>query len=189
MTAWPTWLIVALWIIWFAFWRLSALERTKVTERESAWSRASYVLPLLLVIVLMIGPEWPPWLNYRLIRGGWIRYSIGVVMVTAGLAFTVWARRVLGRNWSGRIAIKSGQQLVRAGPYRYIRHPIYTGGLLAILGSAAASGRVSGFLAFCLACAALLHKIRIEERWLTREFGDQYREYRGVSWMLVPYVL
>jgi protein-S-isoprenylcysteine O-methyltransferase Ste14 len=176
-------------MIWFAFWRLAALERTGVAERESDWSRMSYVLPLLLVIVLMIGPGWPPWLDYRLIRGGWIRYSIGVGMVTAGLAFTVWARRVLGRNWSGRIAIKSGQQLVRAGPYRYIRHPIYTGGLLAILGSAAASGRVSGFLAFCLACAALLHKIRIEERWLMREFGDQYREYRGVSWMLVPYLL
>jgi hypothetical protein len=56
LTTWPTWLVVSLWMIWVAFWRLAALEKTEVAERESAWSRASYVLPLLLVIVLMIGP-------------------------------------------------------------------------------------------------------------------------------------
>jgi protein-S-isoprenylcysteine O-methyltransferase Ste14 len=96
---------------------------------------------------------------------------------------------VLGRNWSGRIAIKEDQQLVRAGPYRSIRHPIYTGGLIAILGTAVASGRISGFLGLALASAALGLKMRIEERWLIREFGDRYAEYRRTSWMVVPYLL
>jgi protein-S-isoprenylcysteine O-methyltransferase Ste14 len=143
---------------------------------------------MLTVIVLMIGPGWPPWLEHQLIAGGWVRYWIGVVVLASGLGFTVWARRVLGRNWSGRIAIKQGQQLVRAGPYRWIRHPIYSGGLIAVLGSAVASGTVSGFLGLALACAALGHKVRIEERWLTREFGDQYAQYRRSSWMFLPYV-
>ncbi len=189
MDAWPAWLVASIWVVWFAFWRFAATGSTAPAERESAWSRASYLLPMLLVIVLMIGPSWPPWLEHRLIPGGWVRYWIGVVVLTLGLGFTVWARRVLGKNWSGRIAIKEDQQLVRAGPYRSIRHPIYTGGLIAILGTAVASGRISGFLALGLASAALGLKIRIEERWLMKEFGDRYAEYRRTSWMLVPYLL
>jgi protein-S-isoprenylcysteine O-methyltransferase Ste14 len=189
LNAWPTWLVVSMWVVWFAFWRLASPGSTAAEDRESPWSRASYLLPMLLVIVLMIGPGWPPWLELQWVPGGWIRYWIGVGVLASGLGLTVWARPVLGRNWSGRIAIKDGQQLVRTGPYRWIRHPIYTGGLIAILGSAVASGRVCGFLAVALACAALGYKIRIEERWLMREFGDQYAEYRRSSWMLVPYVL
>jgi protein-S-isoprenylcysteine O-methyltransferase Ste14 len=176
-------------VVWFAFWRLASPDSTASDERESAWSRASYLVPMLLVVVLMIGPGWPPWLERRLIPGGWVRYWIGVVLLTSALGFTVWARRELGGNWSGRIAIKDGQRLVRTGPYRWIRHPIYTGGLIAILASAVASGTVSGFLALALACAALGHKIRIEERWLMRTFGESYAEYRRSSWLLVPYVL
>jgi protein-S-isoprenylcysteine O-methyltransferase Ste14 len=142
-----------------------------------------------LVIVLMIGPPWPSWLGHQLIPGGWVRYWSGILVLALGLGFTVWARRVLGSNWSGRIAIKEDQQLVRAGPYRSIRHPIYTGGLIAILGTAVASGRISGFLGLALASAALGLKMRIEERWLIREFGDRYAEYRRTSWMVVPYLL
>lgn len=183
------WLVVSMWAVWLALWRLASPGSTASEERESAWSRASYLLPMLLVIVLMIGPGWPPWLSHQLISGGWVRYWIGVVVLASGLGFTVWARLMLGRNWSGRIAIKHGQQLVRIGPYRRIRHPIYTGGLIAILGTAVASGRVSGFLALALACAALGYKVRIEERWLMREFADQYAEYRRSSWMFMPYVL
>jgi protein-S-isoprenylcysteine O-methyltransferase Ste14 len=110
-------------------------------------------------VVCLLAPR-----NARRDSGGTTR--IGAFMVASGLGFTVWARLVLGRNWSGRIAINVGQQLVRTGPYRWIRHPIYTGG-----------------------CAALGHKIRVEEHWLMREFGDQYREYRRSSWRLVPFVL
>lgn len=189
MNAWPAWLVISIWVVWFAFWRVASSGSTASDERESAWSRASYLVPMVLVIVLMISPGWPPWLARQLMPGGWVRYWVGVVVLLSALGFTVWARRTLGRNWSGRIAIKDGQQLVRAGPYRRIRHPIYSGGLVAILGSAVASGRVSGFLALVLACAALGHKIRIEERWLMREFGDRYAEYRRSSWLLLPYLL
>jgi protein-S-isoprenylcysteine O-methyltransferase Ste14 len=189
VNAWPTWLVVSIWVAWFAFWRLASPDSAASDESESAWSRASYLVPMLLVIVLMIGPGWPAWLEHQVIPGGWVRYWIGVVVLASGLGLTVWARRVLGSNWSGRIAIKDGQRLVRVGPYRLIRHPIYTGGLIAILGSALASGSVSGFLALGLAGAALGLKIRIEERWLMKEFGDQYAEYRRLSWVLLPYVL
>ncbi len=189
MDAWPTWLIVSLWIVWFAFWRLAATGGAEVADRESAWSRASYLLPMMLVIVLMMGPPSPSWLTHPLIPGGWIRYWIGVALVVSGLGFTVWARRIVGKNWSGRIAIRSDQHLVRSGPYRWIRHPIYTGGLIAVLGTGVAAGRVSGLLAFALACAAPGHKIRIEERWLMQEFGDDYRAYRKSSWRLMPFIL
>lgn len=189
MNAWPAWLVLSIWLAWFALWRLASPDNAAPDEKESALSRASYLVPMVLVIVLMIGPGWPPWLEQQLIPGGWVRYWIGVVVLLSALGLTVWARRVLGKNWSGRIAIKDEQQLVRSGPYRLIRHPTYTGGLVAILGTAVASGRVSGFLALALGCAALGLKIRIEERWLMEKFGDRYAEYRRSSWMLVPYVL
>lgn len=191
MNSWPTWLVIFIWVAWFALWRLATPDGAapEEDEKESAWSRASYLAPMLLVIILMIGPGWPPWLEHQLIPGGWVRYWIGVAVLASGLGLTVWARRVLGKNWSGRIAIQDDQQLVRTGPYHLIRHPIYTGGLIAILGSAVASGSVSGFLALALACAALGLKIRIEERWMLEKFGDQYAEYRRSSWNLVPYLL
>jgi protein-S-isoprenylcysteine O-methyltransferase Ste14 len=73
MDEWPTWLIISIWIIWFVFWRLAARGSPQVVERESARSRASYLVPMLLVIVLLVGPGWPTWLARPIIPGGWIR--------------------------------------------------------------------------------------------------------------------
>jgi protein-S-isoprenylcysteine O-methyltransferase Ste14 len=84
--------------------------------------------------------------------------------------------------------VKSGHELVRSGPYRWIRHPIYTGGLLGLLGTALASGKASGFLGVLLAVCALVYKLRIEERVMSAQFGDDYRKYRRASWALVPFV-
>jgi len=117
-----------------------------------------------------------------------VRYWIGVVLLAAGLAFAVWARAVLGGNWSGTVTIKEGHELIDRGPYRHIRHPIYSGLLLALLGTWLAGGRVYGLLAFALALSALSGKLRVEERFMAQEFGERYAAYRRSTWALVPWI-
>jgi protein-S-isoprenylcysteine O-methyltransferase Ste14 len=188
MRAWPTELIIGIWVVWFVFWRVAALGVKPVERQESVGSRLSYLLPMFIVILLMLWQDWPGWLGTQLLSGGWVEYWLSVALIVAGLAWTVWARKTLGGNWSGRVTVKSGHELVRSGPYRWIRHPIYTGGLLALLGSALASGVVAGFVGFAVAICALVYKLRIEERWMLGQFGESYRDYRRVSWALVPFI-
>jgi protein-S-isoprenylcysteine O-methyltransferase Ste14 len=95
----------------------------------------------------------------------------------------------LGRNWSGAVTIKDGHELVTSGPYALVRHPIYTGLLLAFLGSAVALGDWRGALAFALAAGALWRKLRLEERWMREQFGDAYQAYSQRVAALVPFVL
>ena len=112
-----------------------------------------------------------------------------MALVVAGLSFSVWARRTLGGNWSGTVTVKVDHELVQTGPYRRIRHPIYTGLLLAVFGSGLAAGRVYGIAAFALIAIALVWKLRLEERWMLAEFGERYERYRRSSWALIPFVL
>ncbi len=108
----------------------------------------------------------------------------------AGLAFsTVAARRHLGRNWSGTVTLKEDHELIRTGPYRRARHPIYTGMLVGFIGSAISLGEVRGVVAVGLVIVAFLIKIRLEERWMTESFGDAYRRYRTEVKALIPYLL
>ncbi|MDB5396866.1 MAG: hypothetical protein JWM91_4372 [Rhodospirillales bacterium] len=110
-------------------------------------------------------------------------------MLVAGLGFSIRARRYLGRNWSGTITLKEDHELIRTGPCGWVRHPIYTGLLLAFVGSAAALGQWRGLAAVGLAIVAFLLKIRLEERWMIEAFGDTYRLYRSEVRALIPFVL
>jgi protein-S-isoprenylcysteine O-methyltransferase Ste14 len=188
MQSWPTDLIIGIWVIWFVFWRFAARGTKPVEQQESIGSRLSYLLPMLIVVALMIWQRWPGWLGAQLIDRGWGEYWAGVAVLTFGLLWAVWARKTLGDNWSGRVTVKSGHDLVRSGPYRRVRHPVYTGGLLGLLGSALASGKASAWLGLMLAICALVYKLRIEERWMLTQFGDRYREYRRATWALLPFV-
>jgi protein-S-isoprenylcysteine O-methyltransferase Ste14 len=109
-----------------------------------------------------------------------------VGLVVAGLGFTVWARLVLGRNWSGVVTLKDNHTLIRSGPYGLVRHPIYTGLLLALIGSAMTRGEWRGFLGLALVAAAFLRKIAIEERWLAEQFPADYARYRQEVPALIP---
>jgi protein-S-isoprenylcysteine O-methyltransferase Ste14 len=185
---WPTELIIGIWVVWFVFWRFAARGVKPVEQQESLGSRLSYLLPMLLVIALMLWQHWPGWLGARVFDAGWTQYWVSVALILAGLSWTVWGRKALGDNWSGRVTVKRDHELVRTGPYRWVRHPIYAGALLALLGSALASGTVSAFLGLLLATGALIYKLRIEERWMSSQFGEGYRDYQRASWALVPFI-
>jgi protein-S-isoprenylcysteine O-methyltransferase Ste14 len=131
----------------------------------------------------------PQWLAGSFIVPGMVSYAIGLIMVAAGLGFSVWARVYLGRNWSAVVTIKQDHELVRGGPYGLVRHPIYSGLLFALLGTAVAIGEWRGLVAFAAITVGFLIKMRVEERFMDESFGEQYARYRREVAALILFVL
>ncbi len=183
-------LILILWIAWGIYWLVASRNVKTTARRESPLSRAGHVVPLILAALLLALPSLPHGFLmghvFRMTESG---YLIGVAVTLAGLAFSVWARVHLGRNWSGIVTLKLEHELIRSGPYRLVRNPIYTGLLLAFIGTAIARDQWRGWLAVIIAFAALWRKLRLEERWLTEQFGDAYRSYREQVAALIPFLL
>ena len=183
------WLIPGLWLLWGLYWWLASYGVKRVVRRESVLSRAAHYVPLAVAAVLLGMHTVPGWLGQRWIARSWALFLTGATLVLLGLLFSVWARIVLGGNWSGAVTLKQHHEIVRTGPYRWIRHPIYTGLILAFLGSAVARGEWRGVLAVVIVFLALWRKLRLEERWLADSFGAVYAEYRRHSWALIPLIL
>jgi protein-S-isoprenylcysteine O-methyltransferase Ste14 len=181
-------LIGFLWLAWALYWALSALSNKATQRRESIGSRASYVVPLIVGGLLIAWHDLPaPGLNLRL----WPRplpvYWIGVAILAAGLVFAVWARVHLGRNWSGSVTVKEGHELIRSGPYAYVRHPIYTGLLAAVLGTVIVSDTVRAVIGLAIIAAALVRKLSTEEGFMRETFPDQYPRYSAEVPALIPF--
>ena len=111
----------------------------------------------------------------------------GIAMLVTGLSFAIWARWHLGSNWSGTVTLKDDHTLVRTGPYRYVRHPIYSGLLLGVCGTAVVIGEWRGIIALGLVLAAVVYKSRIEERRM-RETFPEYEAYRRETAALIPFL-
>lgn len=171
-----------LWIFWLAYWLVTARKTAPVAVPEPRLQRLQHTIPSALVAVLLCNPSWA--------RGGvWLAGSMrwaGFPVTAAGIGFSVWARRHLGRYWSGEVVLKEGHELIRTGPYALARHPIYTGVLLAILGTAIAGGRACGLAALVLGVIVFERKRRREETLLESRFGDRYRDYRREVPALIP---
>ena len=180
-------LIPLLWLAWLLYWWLGAGRLKAVARRESRLQRTSHGVPLVLAVLLFVLPGHALGaLATPFIARSRASYGIGVALVALGLGYAVQARRHLGANWSGTVTLKQGHSLIRSGPYRHVRHPIYTGLLLAFAGSALALAQWRGLLALLLVTGSLWLKLRREERWLLQHFGDDYAEYRKTSWALLP---
>jgi protein-S-isoprenylcysteine O-methyltransferase Ste14 len=112
-----------------------------------------------------------------------------LILLALGLGVAVWARRHLSTYWSGTITIKSEHRLIRTGPYARVRHPIYSGFIVGMVGTALALGELRGFLAVLILIIAYCRKIQIEEAWLLQRFGEEYRRYQRAVKALLPFVL
>jgi len=182
--------ILILWLMWGIYWWLAGRNVKAAVRRESPLSRAGHVVPLVLAALLLALPTLPGGiLCGQVFPMNEITYWIGVVVLVAGLVFSVWARIHIGRNWSGVVTLKQEHELIHSGPYRLVRHPIYTGLLLGFIGMAIARDEWRGWLAVLIAFVALWRKLRLEERWLTEQFGETYRQYRDKVAALFPYLL
>ncbi|MHB1764572.1 MAG: methyltransferase family protein [Gammaproteobacteria bacterium] len=178
------------WAVWAIYWMAVGRARLKpVEQRESRLERLSHIIPIVVAIILFnLPPALSGILSRPFLKWTFINYWIGYGVTVVALLFTVYARHYLGGNWSGTVTLKRDHTLIQAGPYRWIRHPIYTGLIGALAGSAFASARWQGLLAFAIILVTLIVKLRREERWMGEHFGVAYADYRRRSWALFPWI-
>jgi protein-S-isoprenylcysteine O-methyltransferase Ste14 len=184
-------LIPGLWLLWIAYWRISAADVKPERRHESPGSRAAHLLPLLIAAVLLWirGDARDGWLFQHFLRPSVTIFWIGTAITAAGLGFSAWARVHLGRNWSATVTVKQDHELIRTGPYAIVRHPIYTGLLSGFIGTALAIGQWRGVVAVAIVFVAFWRKLRLEERWMSETFGEDYRRYRAHTKALIPFLL
>jgi protein-S-isoprenylcysteine O-methyltransferase Ste14 len=182
-------IILGCWTIFLVYWLVTAFSQKATAERQSLSSALAHRIPLGFCYILLAVRRLPPPMNLRLIPGaGWV-LLIGALICLFGLFITLWARRTLAGNWSSDVTFKQGHELVRTGPYRFVRHPIYTGLLVMCLGTAIEIGKLRGGLALLLMTVAFWIKLKQEEWLMQRHFPDQYLAYQKQVKALVPFIL
>jgi protein-S-isoprenylcysteine O-methyltransferase Ste14 len=181
--------LVTIWTVFWVLWILPAVFGKRTVRRQTNGSRIVQIILLLVAYVLIVNGElgWN-WLNLRLVPAGRASTAVGYGLLMAGMLFAGWARLFLGGNWSSNVTLKQDHTLIRSGPYRIVRHPIYTGLLVALLGTAIALGELRCFLGVLLAAIAWKIKSKSEETLMVQQFGDQYTRYREQVKGLVPYL-
>ena len=181
--------LATIWTVFWVLWILPAVFGKRTVQRQTTASRILQLILLLVAYVLIVNGElgWN-WLNLRLVPEGRGSTAVGYGLLMAGMLFAGWARLFLGGNWSSNVTLKQDHTLIRSGPYRIVRHPIYTGLLVALLGTAIALGELRCFLGVLLAAIAWKIKSISEETLMVQQFGDQYTRYREQVKGLVPYL-
>jgi protein-S-isoprenylcysteine O-methyltransferase Ste14 len=179
-----------LWLSVGIIWLFGAIAAKRTERTQSPASRFMQISFEIFAFLLLFGGVGPLWLRLRFVAPEsksvpWL----GLALTALGIAFAVWARLWLGRNWSGRVTIKEHHELVQSGPYAIIRHPIYSGFLLAILGTALVRGELAGLLALAVAILAWVLKLKTEEAFMLRQFDGAYLEYKRRVKALIPFVI
>lgn len=184
------WFFPAIWLAYLVYWQIAAVN-VKSTERmEPGASRTLRSVLFLAAIVLLLDNHLPmPWLYRNFIPITLTSFWTGAALTVAGLLFAIWARVTIGTNWSRSVTIKREHELITSGPYRFVRHPIYTGILTGFLGTAIATTQYRGVIAFLLVFLSLWYKLRLEERWMRAQFGPTYNDYARRTYALIPGLL
>ena len=177
------------WSLFSLLWLAPGIFAKSARKRQTRGARFLQIAITAIAYWLISGQfhSWPL-LRLRLIPDAVWADVCGWALLAAGFAFAFWARACLGGNWSSDVTIKKDHTLILTGPYRFTRHPIYLGFLLAILGTAVIFGRLSGFLGLLLAAVAWKIKSLQEERFMLEEFGAAYRAYRSRVKGILPFI-
>ncbi len=171
---------------WGAFWLYWLVAAFSMKRGRVPWSRELRIRAVIVVIVVILvrsgvfrghGLNTAPW-----------RSALGLGLCPLGLAFAIWARAHIGRNWGTPMTQKDEPELVTSGPYHLVRHPIYSGILVAGIGTAVALSWL-WLIAVALAGVYFLYSATVEERYLTEQFPDAYPAYKHSTKMLVPFIL
>jgi len=170
---------------WAAFWLYWVVAAFSMKKGRVPWSRELRIRAVIFVVVILL-------IRLGVFRGHDVatdpwRAAVGLVLFAAGLLFAIWARIHIGRNWGTPMTQKEDPELVTSGPYLLVRHPIYSGILVAGIGTAVA---LSWFWLAAVALAGIyfIYSATVEERYLAEQFPDSYAEYKRSTKMLVPFV-
>jgi protein-S-isoprenylcysteine O-methyltransferase Ste14 len=178
------------WIAVGIVWLVGAARTKRTAQAQSFGSRllhislAAAAFALLFNPSLAVGP-----LAWRFVPDSAAIAYTGLALTVAGIGVAIWARALLGRNWSAIVTIKQDHQMIQGGPYAVVRHPIYSGFLLALLGTALALGEVRGLVGWALAFLTWRIKSRLEEKFMEQRFGGEYAVYRRRVKALIPFVI
>lgn len=179
----------AAWITLGIVWLIGAFATKPVERIQTRSSRITQGLVFVLGALLMArAPLHLGALSRRFVPHSLIVGYIGLALTIVGLAIAIWARFYLGRNWSARVTIKKDHELVRTGPYAIVRHPIYSGIILALAGTVLGFGEIRALLGFILVIVGILLKSRLEEQFMSKQFGEEYARYREEVKSLIPFV-
>ena len=182
--------VTFLWLVLGAFWAITAVSAKRSLRREPSASRIYHVLFMTAVFALLFRQDLRiGQLGLRIVPASPQAAYTGLALTSLGAAFAILARSTLGGNWSATVTVKENHSFVHHGPYRVVRHPIYAGFLLAMLGTAVVYGEAGCFLAVALAFVGWWLKARIEEEFMTQQFGEDYRRYQKGVKQLIPFVL
>jgi protein-S-isoprenylcysteine O-methyltransferase len=176
-------IIAGLWLIFLLYWGISAFGVKRDIKKDSSPVR---FLGVFLVILILLLSQFP-FFRFNFIPKTFTVGVIAVILCALGIALALWARYYLGKNWSALPSIKEGHELVTSGPYRYVRHPIYTGIIVAMLGPMLTSSSI-WFIIFFGMCFTFVWRIRKEEQFMTELFGEKYLEYKKRTKALIPFV-
>ena len=178
------------WIIFVVVWLLGAISTKRAICRESSTERVRYWLMLVVGYFLVIkSSSLPSPFDWLVVPHTMSSAWIGAFLCVSGLVFAVWARVILGRNWSGVITLKEGHELVERGPYRVVRHPIYTGIVVMFSGTAVAIGYFGGFLGLLLVFVSFWLKLKREEDLMLKHFPDKYAAYQVRVKRIIPFLV
>lgn len=175
------------WLIFGAVWLIAAVKTKPTEQRAPIGSRLLYGVPVLAASYLMLTDNAAfAAAGTRILPRSPALDALAIILTAAGIAFAFWARFYLGGNWSGAVSVKVGHELIRTGPYGWVRHPIYSGLLVALFGTVLARPRPIGFLAIALFWLGFWIKSRMEEEFMRKTFGERYLEYARETGALIP---
>lgn len=175
------------WYVFAVYWVITALRVKRTKAMEKSADRIATIVAMGAGFVLLFdGKVRLGWLDLRFVpTESWIAWA-GIALTYIGVALAVWARYCIGEYWSARVTLKEGHRLIRSGPYGLVRHPIYTGLLIAVIGTALVLGEWRGLLGVVLVLVTHARKAQREEKLLISEFGDEYQGYRRVTGFFLP---
>ena len=189
MSLTPHNIVLGGWFVLIAVWLAGALTTKRSVRRHSGAARAIQTVLVLMAYFLIFDPDTGiGFLGWRFVAPSEVVEWTGAAIALAGLLFALWARIYIGRNWSSAVTVKEDHELIQSGPYTIVRHPIYTGLLLAIFGTALEVGKVRGVIGFILATIGWRLKSFVEEQLMSAQFGAEYAAYKSRVKALVPFI-
>jgi protein-S-isoprenylcysteine O-methyltransferase Ste14 len=180
-------IVRALWAFFALYWFVASFGVNKMRKREPWGQRLPFLLIFVGICYLaeMAGERLGISDRRFVPSQPWIEW-LGVALTAAGIGFAIWARNHIGKYWSASVSLREGHELIRSGPYARIRHPIYSGMLLAAAGTTLCSGKYGALIVLGFALIAVVEKAKKEEALLAGEFGPAFDEHRHRTGFLLP---